>query len=157
MADGNSGNLPQLDALAQYVKDLSFENPNAPRSLGPQTTPPNIAIQVNVNAKPLAGTEHEVELVLEGKAGEGEGLLFNFELNFAGVFRLVNIPREHIDQVLMIECPRLLFPFARAVLANAVRDGGFPPFLLQPIDFAALYQARMEEITGHGGAPAMNS
>jgi preprotein translocase subunit SecB len=153
MAEGN-GSAPQLEALAQYVKDLSFENPNAPRSLGPQETPPNISIQVNVNAKPLQGQEFEVELVLEGKAGEGDGLLFSFELNFAGVFRMANIPEEHAHQVLMIECPRLMFPFARAVLANAVRDGGFPPFLLQPIDFAQLYQARMAEISQPGG---MNS
>lgn len=145
MAEGNGG-TPQLEALAQYVKDLSFENPNAPRSLGPQENAPNISIEVNVNAKPLSPGEFEIELVLEGKAGEGEGLLFSFELNFAGVFRLANIPDNHVHQVLMIECPRLMFPFARAVLANAVRDGGFPPFLLQPIDFAALYQARMAEI-----------
>ena len=153
MADGNGGAAPQLEALAQYVKDLSFENPNAPRSLGPQETPPNISIQVNVNAKPLAEGEFEIELILEGKAGEGEGLLFSFELNFAGVFRLANIPENHVHQVLMIECPRLMFPFARAVLANAVRDGGFPPFLLQPIDFAQLYQARMAEM----GQQNMNS
>jgi preprotein translocase subunit SecB len=145
MAEGN-GEMPQLEALAQYVKDLSFENPNAPRSLGPQETAPNISIEVNVNAKPLSPGEFEIELVLEGKAGEGEGLLFSFDLNFAGVFRLQNIPDNHVHQVLMIECPRLMFPFARAVLANAVRDGGFPPFLLQPIDFGALYQARMAEI-----------
>ena len=154
MAEGNGGNAPQLEALAQYVKDLSFENPNAPRSLGPQETPPNISIQVNVNAKTLAEGEYEIELVLEGKAGEGEGLLFNFELNFAGVFRLANIPQDHVHQVLMIECPRLMFPFARAVLANAVRDGGFPPFLLQPIDFAQLYHARMSELGQKGN---MNS
>ncbi len=155
MAEGNGGNVPHLEALAQYVKDLSFENPNAPRSLGPQETPPNISIQVNVNAKPLAEGEYEIELVLEGKAGEGEGLLFNFELNFAGVFRLTNIPENHVHQVLMIECPRLMFPFARSILANAVRDGGFPPFLLQPIDFAQLYQARMNELGQQQGS--MNS
>jgi preprotein translocase subunit SecB len=128
------------------VKDLSFENPNAPQSLRPQEAAPNISIQVNVNSKPLGDNDFEIELVLEGAAGEGEGLLFQFELNFAGVFRLLNIPSEHVNQVLMIECPRLMFPFARAVLANAVRDGGFPPFLLQPIDFGALYQARVQEL-----------
>ncbi len=149
MAEGNGG-APLLESLAQYVKDLSFENPNAPRSLRPQDTPPNISIQVNVNAKPLGGDEYEVELVLEGTAGEGEGVLFSFELNFAGVFRMQNIPQEHEHQVLMIECPRLMFPFARSILANAVRDGGFPPFLLQPIDFAQLYQARMTETNQPG-------
>ena len=73
--------------------------------------------------------------------------MFVTELVYSGVFRLANIPEQHIHQVLMIECPRLLFPFARAILANSVRDGGFPPFLLQPIDFAALYQARMAEMS----------
>jgi preprotein translocase subunit SecB len=149
MAEGNGG-APLLESLAQYVKDLSFENPNAPRSLRPQDTPPNISIQVNVNATPLPDDEFEVELVLEGAAGEGEGTLFRFELNFANLFRMQNIPQEHAHQVLMIECPRLMFPFARAILANAVRDGGFPPFLLQPIDFAQLYQARMAEMNAPG-------
>lgn len=153
MADNNGG-APHLEALAQYVKDLSFENPNAPNSLRPQETAPNISIQVNVNANPLADSDYEVELMLEGQAGENEGVLFRFDLNFAGVFRLQNIPAEHINQVLMIECPRLMFPFARAVLANAVRDGGFPPFLLQPIDFGAIYQSRMQELQRGGG---MNS
>lgn len=152
MAEGNGGGMPQLDALAQYVKDLSFENPNAPRSLGPQEKAPNIAIQVNVNSQPLPDGNFEVELVLEGKAGEGDGLLFNFELSYCGVFRLLNIPQQHVPQVLMIECPRMMFPFARAVLANAVRDGGFPPFLLQPIDFGALYQAKLAEL-GQQGMP----
>jgi preprotein translocase subunit SecB len=151
MAEGNGGIVPQLEALAQYVKDLSFENPNAPRSLAPQATAPNISVQVNVNAKPLNDTEFEVDLMLEGKAGEGEGLMFNFELTYSGVFRLTGIPQEHIHQVVMIECPRIMFPFARAILANSVRDGGFPPFLLQPIDFAALYQARVEEMQNNPG------
>jgi preprotein translocase subunit SecB len=156
MADGTNGGMPQLEALAQYVKDLSFENPNAPRSLQPQTTAPNIGVQVNVNARDISPSEVEVELVLEGKAGEGEEMLFSFEMTYAGIFRLQNIPQQHVHQVIMIECPRMIFPFARAILANAVRDGGFPPFLLQPIDFAALYQARMMELQKQGGQ-GMNS
>lgn len=155
MAEGNGG-APHLEALAQYVKDLSFENPNAPRSLGPRETPPNISIQVNINAKALSENEFEVELLLEGKAGEDNDLLFSFDLNFAGVFRMANIPQNHVHQIMMIECPRLMFPFARHIIANAVRDGGFPPFLLQPIDFAALYQARVAELAKQGGQP-MNS
>jgi preprotein translocase subunit SecB len=151
MADSEGSKVPQLDALAQYVKDFSFENPNAPRSLGPQSSTPNIGVQVNVNAKLLNENEFEVDLVLEGKAGENEGLLFSFELTYSGVFRLLNIPQEHLHQVVMIECPRLMFPFARAIIGNAVRDGGFPPFLLQPIDFAALYQARAEELQKPNG------
>ncbi len=110
----------------QYCKDLSFENPNAPRSLGPQEAGPNISIQVNVNAKQLADKDFEVEVLLEGSAGEGANLLFKFELTYSGVFRLVNIPAEQTHPVVMIECPRLLFPFARQIVADCVRNGGFP-------------------------------
>ena len=131
---------PQLNALVQYTKDLSFENPNAPRSLGPQEKGPNIAIQVNVNAKQLAESDFEVNLVLEGSAGEGAETLFKFELDYAGVFRLRNIPADQMHPVVMIECPRLLFPFARQIIAEAVRNGGFPPLYIDPIDFHALYQ-----------------
>ena len=136
---------PALNALAQYIKDLSFENPNAPRSLQPQAQAPNIAISVNVNAQPLSPTDYEVELTLEGKAGEGDSLLFNFELNYAGIFRLQNIPQETAHAVVMIECPRLLFPFARQIIADCVRNGGFPPLFIDPIDFAALYRQRIAE------------
>ncbi|MFM8751192.1 protein-export chaperone SecB [Rhabdaerophilum sp.] len=151
MAEGNGG-MPQLDALAQYVKDLSFENPNAPRSLQPKQVPPAINVQVNVNAKELGGGEFEVDLSLEGSAGEADDLIFRFELLYSGIFRLVNIPAEHMHQVVMIECPRLLFPFARSIVGNAVRDGGFPPFLLQPIDFGALYHQRMAEMQDSGAS-----
>ncbi len=156
MADaGNGGNgagaaqggAPSLNVLVQYAKDLSFENPNAPRSLGPQQTSPNIQINVNVNARPMSETDFEVDLKLEGQAGEGANTLFKFELDYAGVFRLQNIPNEQVPLVVMIECPRLLFPFARHILAEATRDGGFPPLMLDPIDYAAMYQRRMQQQT----------
>lgn len=137
---------PSLQALAQYAKDLSFENPNAPRSLAPQQNAPNISIQVNVNGQPLSDTDFEVELMLEGKAGEGADRIFEFQLNYAGVFRLLNIPQDNIHPVVMIECPRLLFPFARQIIADAVRQGGFPPLYIDPIDFAALYQSRLADM-----------
>lgn len=156
MTDANGGNAPQLDALAQYVKDFSFENPHAPRSLQPKSAPPEISVQVNVNAKDLGNGEFEVDLSLDGEAGKGEDMLFRFDIVYSGLFRLVNIPQQHVHQVVMIECPRLLFPFARAVVANGVRDGGFPPFLLQPIDFAALYQARVAEVQQGAGAERVN-
>jgi preprotein translocase subunit SecB len=136
---------PQLNVLAQYTKDLSFENPNAPQSLmGGQQ--PQINIQVNVSANPLAETDIEVSLKLEGKAEHQGKVLFNFELDYAGVFRIQNVPQESLQAVVLIECPRLLFPFAREIVANAVRNGGFPPLLLDPIDFVALYRQRMEQI-----------
>jgi preprotein translocase subunit SecB len=153
MTDTNGGQAnaaPALNCLVQYAKDLSFENPNAPRSLGPQENAPNINIQVNVNAKQLAEKDFEVELLIEGSAGEGAGLLFKFELTYSGVFRLVNIPVEQTHPVVMIECPRLLFPFARQIVAEAVRNGGFPPLYLDPIDFAALYAQRMQQAQADG-------
>jgi preprotein translocase subunit SecB len=136
---------PQLMVLAQYIKDLSFENPNAPRSLG-QTTQPQINISVNVGATPLGPTDFEVELRLEGKAETAGSVMFNIELVYAGVFRVQNVPQDSVNPLVMIECPRLLFPFAREIIANSVRNGGFPPLLLDPIDFVVLYQQRMAQV-----------
>ena len=135
---------PQLNALAQYAKDISFENPNAPRSLQPQPQGPQIAIQVNVNAKQLAETDFEVDLALEGSAKIGEETLFAFDLTYSGVFRVKNIPADQLHAVVMIECPRLLFPFARQIVAEAVRNGGFPPLYIDPIDFVGLYRQKLE-------------
>ncbi len=140
-------NAPQLNVLGQYIKDFSFENPNAPRSLAPSQTQPAINIQINVNANPLSETDFEVALVLEGKAEQTGTMLFAFDLTFAGVFRIQNVPKEHVTPLVMIECPRLLFPFAREIIATAVRNGGFPPLLLDPVDFVALYQQRMAQQT----------
>jgi preprotein translocase subunit SecB len=95
----------------------------------------------------------EVELRLEGKAEAAGSVLFNIELLFAGVFRIQNVPQEQLDPVVMIECPRLLFPFAREIIATTVRNGGFPPLMLDPIDFVALYQQRMAQQPGMPGVP----
>ena len=134
---------PRLAVLVQYSKDFSFENPNAPRTLGPQQKAPNISVQINVNARQIAETDYEVNLVLEGGAGEGDNTMFKFELNYAGVFRVENIPANQIQPAIMIEGPRLLFPFARQIIADAVRNGGYPPLYIDPIDFAALFQQRL--------------
>ncbi len=135
----------QLNVLAQYIKDFSFENPNAPRSLQPSQEQPAINIQINVNVGQLAETDYEVTLKLEGKADSKSSMLFAFDLTFAGVFRLQNVPQDSLHPLIMIECPRLLFPFAREIVANAVRNGGFPPLLLDPVDFVALYQQKMSQ------------
>jgi preprotein translocase subunit SecB len=138
---------PALNALAQYCKDFSFENPNAPRSLQQQSEGPQINLQVNVNAKQLAETDFEVELTLEGSAKVGgTETLFAFELTYSGIFRVSNVPTDQIHPVVMIECPRLLFPFARQIVADAVRNGGFPPLYIDPIDFVALYRQRATEL-----------
>ena len=135
--------MPQIAVLAQYVKDLSFENPHAPRSMAPSPQQPAINIQVNVDAAPMSETDIEVTLRVEGKAESQGMLLFGFELVFAGVFRIQNVAAENLQPLVLIECPRLLFPFAREIIATATRNGGFPPLLLNPIDFVALYRQRM--------------
>jgi len=135
--------MPQIGVLAQYMKDFSFENPNAPRSMQPSGQPPTINIQVNVDAAPMSATDYEVTLRLEGKAEAQGALLFGFELVFAGVFRIQNVPPESLQPIVLIECPRLLFPFAREIIATTVRNGGFAPLLLDPIDFVALYRQRL--------------
>ena len=136
----------QLSVLGQYIKDFSFENPNAPRSLAPSQTQPAINIQINVGVQQLAETDYEISLALEGKAESAGMVLFAFDLTFAGVFRVQNVPQETLQPLVMIECPRLLFPFAREIVATAVRNGGFPPLLLDPVDFVALYQQRATQI-----------
>jgi preprotein translocase subunit SecB len=141
---------PTLSALVQYVKDFSFENPNAPRVFGQQQQNPQIQLQVNVGASQLSETDIESVLTLEGKAEIAGETLFMFELSYAGVFRIVGVPPEHMGAVVMIECPRLLFPFARQIVADAVRNGGFPPLYIDPVDFAALYQQRMAEMPAPG-------
>ena len=139
---------PAINALAQYAKDLSFENPNAPRSLQPQEGGPAINIQVNVNAQQIAEADFEVELTLEGDAKIKEDVLFAFELKYAGIFRMRNIPQDQLHPAVMIECPRLLFPFARQIVAEAVRNGGFPPLYIDPIDFVGLYRQKALEAQG---------
>src|SRR5271166_1781558 len=139
---------PRFSILTQYTKDLSFENPNAPRTLGPQQGAPNLSVQINVNARQLAANDFEVSLMLEGGAGEGSETMFKFELNYAGVFRVENFPPEQVQPVVMIEGPRMLFPFARQIIAEAVRGGSYPPLYIDPIDFHALYLQRLAAAGG---------
>ncbi len=146
---------PQLNVLGQYIKDFSFENPNAPRSLTPSQNQPAIQIQINVGVQQLAETDYEVSLKLDGKAETAGSVLFAFDLTFAGVFRIQNVPQESMQPIIMIECPRLLFPFAREIVATSVRNGGFPPLLLDPVDFVSLYQQRMAQAQpGQSTTPA---
>jgi preprotein translocase subunit SecB len=152
--NGTPPEAPQLNVLAQYTKDLSFENPNAPASLAPQANQPNISININVGANNLSDTEYEVVLSIEGKADAQGSVLFSFELAYAGVFRIANVPQENLHPLVMIECPRLLFPFAREIVATAVRDGGFPPLMLDPVDFVGLYRQNMERQAQAEAGPA---
>ncbi|OCW57333.1 protein-export chaperone SecB [Hoeflea olei] len=143
--EAKGGAAPTLNVLAQYIKDLSFENPGAPKSLGPREKAPNININVNVNANPISETEFDVLLTMNAEAKSGETVVFNVELVYGGVFRVANFPQEHMLPLLFIECPRILFPFARQIIADATRNGGFPPLLIDPIDFGQMFQQRMAE------------
>jgi len=135
---------PVINVIAQYVKDISFENPNAPASLATGVNTPEIAVNVAVNAEALKDSTYEVTLHISAKAQAGETTAFVTELTYAGHFSVTNATREILPAILLIECPRMLFPFARRVVADATRDGGFPPLLLNPIDFLALFrQQRM--------------
>jgi preprotein translocase subunit SecB len=139
------GSQPSMRILGQYLKDLSFENPNAPQALAPQQNQPDINISVNVNARNLTPTDFEVELHLDAKASSDKKVIFASELLYAGVFRMENFPANMLHAAVLIECPRMLFPFARQILADATRNGGFPPLMLDPIDFASMYQKRMQQ------------
>ena len=129
---------PSAGLISQYVKDLSFENPNAPAIYQSQQAP-EIDVQFNIGSGQVGEDVHEVTLKIDVKADSAGQTAFIAELSYAGLFGLRNVPDDSIQPFLLGEAPRLLFPFARRVLADAVRDGGFPPLLLEPIDFAQLY------------------
>ncbi len=144
---------PKFQALAQYIKDFSVENPNSPESMRGQQKPKiDINVSVAVNAKPES--THEVVLKLETKAGSGKDMLFAVELAYAGLFRVENMTQEQTQVALMIEGPRLLFPFAREILANATRQAGFPPLMLDPVDFLSLYRQRAAQAQAAAAKPS---
>ncbi len=125
---------------AQYIKDLSFENPNAPRVLVEGSTQPDVEITVNVGAQPIDEGQYEVSLNLAAKASFEETVLFLVDLTYAGLVTPEGVSTDEINPLIMIEAPRLLFPFARAIISDLTRDGGFMPLNIQPVDFVAVYQ-----------------
>jgi preprotein translocase subunit SecB len=129
---------PAAGMISQYVKDLSFENPNAP-AIFQQQNPPAIDVQFNIGAAQVGEEVHEVTLKLDVRAEVDGQVAFIVDLSYAGLFGFRNVPADQIQPFMLTEAPRLLFPFARRVLADTVRDGGFPPLLLEPIDFGQLY------------------
>ena len=137
VGNGNDS-LPQVGVLAQYVKDLSFENPNAPAVYQWQSQP-QMDVQFNIGTQPAGADIHEVSLKIDITAKADEGTAFRIELLYAGLFALRNIPAEQLQPFLLAEAPRMLFPFARKIIADAAIEGGFPPLRLDPIDFAGLY------------------
>lgn len=139
---------------AQYTRDLSFEAPGAPLIFQKiQQEQPDISININVNARPLEENLYEVVLDIAAECKTGDEIAFILELEYAGLFT-VNVPEEHQQPVLLIECPRLLFPFARNILADVSRDGGFPPLMLGPVDFVSMYQRELAAKQGEAAAEA---
>jgi preprotein translocase subunit SecB len=149
--------LPNLTVVAQYIKDLSFENPGAPGGL---TQRPQIELGVDLAARRGDAEHFEVEMKMRVTARAEDKTLFLLELSYGGLFRLQNIPDEAIQQVLLIQAPHMMFPFARRIVSDVVRDGGMPPLMIEPIDFVSLYQAKMAQAAqqaAQGGQPANGS
>ena len=142
---------PQIGIESQYVRDLSFENPQGPNTANAVRQGPEVSIEINTNARPLEGDgRYEVTLFIRAEAKTKEATVFICELTYGGVFVLANVPDEALSPVLLIEGPRLLFPFARSIVADATREGGVPPLLINPVDFVQLYQERHMRGAGNG-------
>ena len=140
---GDAGTDPAISILAQYTKDLSVENPSAPQVYQWQVQP-NLEVQFNINVQTLQEDVHEVVLKIEVTAKSDNGVHFVVDLSYGGLFGLRNVPAEALQPFLLIEAPRLIFPFARQIVADAVSGAGFPPLLLDPIDFAGAYMAQLQ-------------
>jgi len=146
---------PPLTINGQFIKDLSFEAPHVPEIFADMANGegPSIGISVDVQAKQLHETMYEVVLTLEVEAKAEEKMAFIVEIQYVGVVTL-NVPEDHLKPMLFIEVPRHLFPFARAVVANATRDAGFPPLMIAPIDFVEMFKQRMESAEVDGAEDA---
>jgi preprotein translocase subunit SecB len=162
MADDNQGaaapqanTAPMMNLVGQYIRDLSFENPGAPASIMLGSGAPAFNVSISVGVKKQADDLYAVELTLTAKANREATVLFNVELVYGGVFRLRNIVDAQLSQLLMIECPRLIFPFARQVLASVTQQGGFPPLMMEPVDFASIYRQNLANLAAKNGAPAV--
>lgn len=148
MADEPNGadTSPSMNLIGQYIRDLSFESPGAPGSIMLGSGNPTFSPSINVGAKKEADEIYAVEITLNAKAERDSAILFNVELIYGGVFRIRNVPDERMPELLMIECPRLIFPFARQVMASVTQQGGFPPLMLEPVDFSALYVQNLQSL-----------
>ncbi len=132
----------------QYLKDLSFENPKAPDSLKIFDSKPEIKIDIDINSKPLKNHGDdifEVDLMIKGSTTVKNEIMFLIEATYSGIFTIKNAPSDVLEKVLLIECPKFLFPFLRTIIANNTRDGGFPPLMITPIDFVGLYESKKKK------------
>lgn len=136
---------PSFTVKGQYIKDLSFENPHAPQSLTLTNMKPAIEVNVDVRGSVLQENIYELTMLISARASVEQGTLFLVELSYGGIFELVNVKQELIERTLLVDGPFVLFPFARRVIADVTRDGGFPPLMLDPIDFSALFVRSREQ------------
>jgi preprotein translocase subunit SecB len=162
MAEGNSNNLgnlggqqandsvPQIKArvLGQYIKDLSFENPNVRRLFDNPGSPPNLRVEVNVNAAKIRDKVFESAIEFKAEATNDTGVVYDLELAYAGLFEIDSMPEQMMEPFLLVNCPTLVFPYLRRLVADLTREGGFPPLTLDPIDFGSLYVNRQREQAG---------
>ena len=149
-AQPEASNVPTMRVVTQYLKDLSFESPASPQSLGANLPNPNMEVGVDVNARSLGQNRYEVELSCSATAKRDGNVIYVAEVNYAGLFQIENVPADRLELALLIDAPHLLFPFVRQIVAQSTRDGGFVPLLLEPLDFAGMYQQQR----GAGGAAA---
>jgi preprotein translocase subunit SecB len=147
---GEPGDQPQVTIIAQYIKDLSVENPSAPQVYQWQVQP-SVDVQFNIAVNPAAEDVHEVALKVEVTARSDNGVHFVVDLSYAGLFGLRNLPQEALQPFLIVEAPRLIFPFVRQIIGDAVANTGFPPLLLDPIDFTQAYMAQLQAGQEQGG------
>ncbi len=144
---------PRLQILTQYVRDLSFENIAAQKGLASEAKP-EIRVQVNIDAQTRPGDHYEVALKVKVNSKVGEAQVFILELDYAGLFLIQNVPAEQLHPLLMIECPRLIFPYLRRIVSDVTRDGGYPPLNLEQVDFLSLYRSELARRQAEAKAPA---
>ncbi|RYE09133.1 MAG: protein-export chaperone SecB [Hyphomicrobiales bacterium] len=150
----NAQPAPSFNLIGQYIRDLSFENPGAPGSIMLGGPNPQFNVGINTDVKKQSDDIYAVEISLNAKAEREKNVLFNVELIYGGVFRMKNIPENNLAPLLFIECPRLIFPFARQVLASVTQQGGFPPLMMEPVDFNAIYMQKLRQMQAQQAAPA---
>jgi preprotein translocase subunit SecB len=154
MADDSAASAvpPSFSLIGQYIRDMSFENPGAPGSIMLAGPNPSFSVGINVGVKKQTDDIYAVEITLNAKAEREKNVLFNVELVYGGVFRVRSIPESDLAPLLLVECPRLIFPFARQVLATITQQGGFPPLMMEPVDFSAIYKQNLKALQDAQGA-----